>query len=141
MTACDAAGRGQLAGLLARLAAGGPPLTAVLHAAGVGEATAVGQATPAGLAGVLAAKAAGAGLLDELTAGLDLDAFVLFSSVSATWAGGRSGYAAANAYLDALAAAAGAGAWPRPRWRGGCGAAAAWAAGKAGRSCAAAGCG
>jgi acyl carrier protein len=58
------------------------------------------------LTAVLAAKAAGASYLDEATAGQDLDAFVMFSSGAATWgSGGLGGYAAANAHLDALAAA------------------------------------
>ena len=79
-------------------------MTAVLHAAGAAHDVAVEDVDLTGLAEVLAAKAAGARLLDELTAGMDLDAFVLFSSVSATWgAAGQPGYAAANAYLDALA--------------------------------------
>ena len=56
------------------------------------------------LAAVLAAKVGGAALLDELTAGLGLEAFVLFSSISATWGSGlQPAYAAANAFLDALA--------------------------------------
>ena len=104
VVAGDVAERGQVAGLLARVAAGGPPLTAVFHTAGVGEATPIADVTLPGLAAVLAAKAGGAGALDELTAGAGLDAFVVFSSISATWGSGmQPGYAAANAYLDALA--------------------------------------
>ena len=50
------------------------------------------------------AKAGGAAFLDELTAGADLDAFVLFSSAAATWGSATlGGYAAANAFLDATA--------------------------------------
>ncbi|HEV3295467.1 MAG TPA: beta-ketoacyl synthase N-terminal-like domain-containing protein, partial [Streptosporangiaceae bacterium] len=77
---CDVADRGQLAGLLAWAGAGGPPLAAVLHTAGTAESTTLDQVTVAELAAVLAAKAAGAALLDELTAEMGLDAFVLFSS-------------------------------------------------------------
>jgi hypothetical protein len=109
VAACDTARRADLAGLLDRIAADqaagdGPPLTAVFHAAGIAPGQRVSDNTPADLAGILGAKATGAACLDELTAGLDLEAFVLFSSGSATWGSANlGGYAAASAYLDALA--------------------------------------
>ena len=106
VTACDTADRAQTAALVARIAAAGPPLAAVMHAAGTGQYTPLADTTTAELAAVTAAKTAGAAHLDELTAGLDLEQFVLFSSVAATWgSGSQPGYAAANAYLDALALA------------------------------------
>jgi acyl carrier protein len=78
----------------------------VLHAAGTGQGTTLEDTTVAELAGVVAGKAAGAAFLDELTAGLGLEQFVLFSSIAATWgSGGQPGYAAANAFLDGLAGA------------------------------------
>jgi acyl transferase domain-containing protein/NADPH:quinone reductase-like Zn-dependent oxidoreductase/acyl carrier protein len=101
---CDVAQRAQASGLLDRIAVAGPPLAAVLHAAGLVQDTALADTTTAELAAVVAAKASGAAYLDELTAGLDLEQFVLFSSIAATWgSGGQPGYAAANAFLDALA--------------------------------------
>jgi NAD(P)-dependent dehydrogenase (short-subunit alcohol dehydrogenase family)/acyl carrier protein len=102
--AADVADRDQAAGLLAWTSGTGPVVSSVLHAAGVPQGTTVSDTTVAELGAVLAAKSAGAAYLDELTAGLDLDAFVLFSSIAATWgSGGQPAYAAANAYLDALA--------------------------------------
>ncbi|GAB1818696.1 type I polyketide synthase [Herbidospora sp. RD11066] len=99
--ACDTAERAETAGLLARI---GTPLTSIFHTAGTEKGNALETGGPHDLAAMLAPKAAGATHLDELTAGLDLDAFVLFSSIAAIWGSGhQSAYAAANAHLDGLA--------------------------------------
>jgi acyl transferase domain-containing protein len=96
--ACDTAERGHVAAVLDRL----PGLTAVVHAAGVGQLTPTAETTLAEHEHVVAAKVAGARWLDELTG--DLDAFVLFSSIAATWGSAlQPAYAAGNAFLDALA--------------------------------------
>ncbi|MFD0661001.1 type I polyketide synthase [Thermocatellispora tengchongensis] len=100
----DVASRSDVAGLLGWIAADGPALAGVMHTAGVLDDGVLDRMSPARLGNVLAAKAGGAVHLDELTAGLDLSAFVLFSSAAATFgAGGQGNYAAANAFLDALA--------------------------------------
>jgi NADP-dependent 3-hydroxy acid dehydrogenase YdfG/acyl carrier protein len=105
VAACDAGSRTQLAGLIGQITADEVPLAGVVHAAGQVQDTPLNQAGAGDLAALLAAKAGGAAALDELTAGLDLDLFVLCSSTAATWgSGGQPGYAAANAFLDALAA-------------------------------------
>ncbi|MFJ8166810.1 SDR family NAD(P)-dependent oxidoreductase, partial [Streptomyces sp. NPDC096136] len=104
LMACDLADRDQVAGLLRALPEDRHPLTAVVHAAGLPQFTPTDTLTPADLAAVVAAKAAGARHLDELLADRDLDAFVLFSSVAAAWgSGSQAAYCAANAHLDALA--------------------------------------
>ncbi|WP_455908585.1 type I polyketide synthase [Streptomyces lydicus] len=106
VVACDMAQRPQVAHLLDGIAAQGPALCGVVHSAGLGEAMALADTTVADLSRVSAVKTAGAVWLDELTSGLDLDAFVLFSSIAATWGSSlQPGYAAANAFLDALAEA------------------------------------
>ncbi|MFD0632063.1 SDR family NAD(P)-dependent oxidoreductase [Catenulispora yoronensis] len=104
VVACDIAQRPQVAALLTRVSGTGPALSSVIHAAGVGQGTATAELTIAEHAAVSEVKTLGAVWLDELTADLDLDAFALFSSVSATWGSGlQPSYAAANAALDALA--------------------------------------
>jgi acyl carrier protein len=77
-----------------------------VHAAGLPQACAIGDLTPGELANLVAAKVAGARSLDLLFADDELDAFILFSSIAGVWgSAGQSAYAAANAYLDALAEA------------------------------------
>ena len=100
----DVARRADVAGLLDWLASDGPALAGVMHTAGIVDDGVLDGLSDSRLAGVLAPKAGGAAHLDELTADLELAAFVLFSSATAVFGGGGQGaYAAANAYLDALA--------------------------------------
>ncbi|MFE2699810.1 beta-ketoacyl synthase N-terminal-like domain-containing protein, partial [Streptomyces mirabilis] len=97
--ACDTGQRAELAGAVAWAGA----LTAVLHTAESIDATPVDALDLDDFASVLVAKAGAAAWLEELTAGQELDAFVLFSSVAAVWGGGRQpGFSAANTFLDAL---------------------------------------
>ncbi|MFJ5740642.1 type I polyketide synthase [Streptomyces microflavus] len=104
LVAGDAADRAALAAALEGIHPS-HPLTAVFHLAGVLDDGLVEGFTAERLHRVMAPKVQGARLLDELTERLDLAAFVLFSSAAGTLGtAGQSGYAAANATLDSLAA-------------------------------------
>ena len=101
--ACDVSDCEQLRALLGEV----PreyPLSVVVHAAGVLDDGVLEALSEERLGRVLAPKVDGAWHLHELTRELDLRAFVLYSSAVATLGGaGQANYAAANAFLDALA--------------------------------------
>ncbi|MER7468639.1 type I polyketide synthase, partial [Streptomyces sp. NPDC097981] len=104
--ACDVGRRDDVEKVLG-VAEEGRPWTAVLHLAGVlDDGVLLGQDAQR-LAHVMEPKMSGAVHLDELTAdlGLDLAAFVFFSSAAGTvGTAGQGIYGAANACLDAYAA-------------------------------------
>ncbi|MFE7129681.1 SDR family NAD(P)-dependent oxidoreductase [Streptomyces sp. NPDC057638] len=104
--ACDVADRDALAALVRRVDPA-HPLTGVVHTAGVLDDTLLDGLTPARIDTVLRPKADAAWQLHELTRELPLTAFVLVSSTSGLCglpdAPAQGNYAAANAFLDALA--------------------------------------
>ncbi|WP_203779831.1 type I polyketide synthase, partial [Actinoplanes philippinensis] len=104
VAAADAADRAQLARVLAEIPAG-HPLTGVLHTAGVLADATVDTLTDEQIATVLRPKIDAAWHLHELTRDHPPSLFALFSSVSGlVGTPGQANYAAANTFLDALAA-------------------------------------
>ncbi|NNH73587.1 type I polyketide synthase [Nocardia uniformis] len=104
--ACDVADRAAVRQLVSGLTGtdGTAGLSAVIHAAGVLDDGTIGSLTTEQVDRVLAPKVAGAWNLHESTEGIDLSAFVLFSSVAGViGSAGQGNYAAANSFLDALA--------------------------------------
>ncbi|MFD0270371.1 type I polyketide synthase [Streptomyces sp. NPDC127106] len=105
LAACDVSDRDALAALLAAVPAG-RPLTSVFHAAAAVDDGVIETLTPEQVSAVLRVKVDATRHLHELTRdlGLDLSAFVLFSSFAATFgAPGQGNQAPGNAFLDAFA--------------------------------------
>ncbi|HEY3060149.1 MAG TPA: SDR family NAD(P)-dependent oxidoreductase, partial [Chloroflexota bacterium] len=100
----DVADIDQLSAALERLDGEVPPLRGIFHAAGTVEDAALANQAWSGFARVMAPKVDGARNLHQLTRERPLDLFVLFSSAAALLGSpGQVNYAAANAFLDALA--------------------------------------
>jgi hypothetical protein len=100
----DVSDRSAVAAALQRVRAIGRPIRGVIHATGVIADGPLLELSSEAIRTVLAGKTAGAAYLDELTENDPLDWFVLYSSAASVLGSpGQANYAAANAYLDALA--------------------------------------
>ena len=101
--AADMSNRGDVEVLMARFGADLKPLTGVIHAAGVLDDGLIESQTPERFEKVLRPKILAAQLLHELTAKMNLDLFVLYSSAASLLGSpGQSNYALGNAFLDGL---------------------------------------
>ena len=100
----DAGSPGDVDSLLDGIFKAGHPLKGVFHLAMVIDDAPIASLTSARMRSVVDPKAMGAWLLHEKTQSMELDYFVMFSSVSSIFGNPAQGnYAAANAFLDALA--------------------------------------
>ncbi len=100
----DAGSPGDVTNLFEQIAATGRPLKGVFHLAMVIDDAPLADLNPDRMESVMRPKAIGAWMLHEATKSMDLDAFVLFSSISSVFGNPAQGnYSAANAFLDSLA--------------------------------------
>jgi acyl transferase domain-containing protein/acyl carrier protein len=103
VAACDAANRSELESVIRAIPLE-HPLAGVVHAAGVLDDALVTNLSARQLADVLRPKVEGAWHLFDLIRDTPLATFVLFSSAAGVLGSpGQANYAAANAFLDALA--------------------------------------
>ncbi|MEX3930928.1 type I polyketide synthase [Paraburkholderia phymatum] len=101
---CDVSDAAQMRDLFGVIARAGKPLRGVFHSAAVIVDEPIVELNPQNLVAVMRNKAASARLLHEHTRGMQLDHFVLFSSIANLVGNSRqASYASANGYLDGLA--------------------------------------
>ncbi len=100
----DAGSPEDMARLIEEVRSGAQPLKGLFHLAMVIDDAPLSALTSERMEAVIAPKARGAWLLHEGTKDLDLDCFVMFSSVSSIFGNPAQGnYGAANTFLDSLA--------------------------------------
>lgn len=101
---CDITDKEAVAALLAEVSKTLPPLKGIVHAATVINDGLIRSMDADQIRSVLAPKVLGACHLHEMTLGITLDFFVLFSSATTLFGNpGQGNYVAANASLEALA--------------------------------------
>ena len=100
----DVSSATEVARLVSEIRRGDHPLKGLFHLAMVIDDAPLNSLTGDRLRSVMAPKSSGAWMLHQATRDMDLDCFVMFSSVSSIFGNPAQGnYAAANAFLDALA--------------------------------------
>ena len=101
----DVSRHDEVSRLLSTLDARMPPLGGIVHAAAVLDDRMLLEQSEESFRAVFAPKALGAWNLHVLSEGRELDFFVMYSSAASLFGspGGQANYAAANAFLDALA--------------------------------------
>lgn len=105
IAACDVTEKESLQGVINLCGKQLPPLKGVVHAATVINDSLIRNLDGNQIETSMAAKLCGAQYLDELTRNLDLDIFILYSSVTTLLGNpGQAAYVAANHWLEALTA-------------------------------------
>ena len=101
----DATKPGDVDALFAEIGSDDIPLKGVIHSAMSLDDQLFASLDPARIEAVMKPKIAGAGLVDQATRKIDLDYFIMYSSVTTLFGNpGQAPYVAANAYLESLAA-------------------------------------
>lgn len=86
------------------IAARQSPVSGIVHAAGVVEEAAVLDASESGFEAVMRPKLSGAWNLHRVSQDVEIEFFILFSSIAAVWGSkGLAAYAAGNQFMDTLA--------------------------------------